>query len=247
MLAKPAEILKNGLQGVSLVSGAALIEVVFSILTSVAIDQFTAIQGARPKLEAALEDAKQPVDLNAIATAKDGEDHLVFYWSKAMDTTDSEDSEVVQLAARAQARAQQTGYLAPPRMYPLDPDGETAVGDRIVSGSSGVAAANLTENQKLVSRNGKYEAIMQTDGNFVIYTGNKQATWATGTNGKGSSPYRLAIQADGNLVVYASATVTWAIGVRSGPAPFTLVMQDDGNLVVYDSAGRPTWASNTQR
>lgn len=120
----------------------------------------------------------------------------------------------------------------------------------------------------LVSPNGKYEARMQTDGNFVIYE-EDTPIWHTQTNGQGVPPYRLAMQPDGNLVLYGSSDqdVTlsgfgvcsanspcisrWATGARGGRSygtgPYTLRMQDDGNLVMYDSTGLPLWASGTQR
>src|SRR4051812_26405142 len=86
-------------QGLTAVSGATIIQVAFAILTSIAVDQFVAIQGARPKLEASLAVAKEPVDLNTLANSTNGEDMLYFYWSKAMDVTDPEDPQVVQVAA----------------------------------------------------------------------------------------------------------------------------------------------------
>ena len=115
------------------------------------------------------------------------------------------------------------------------------------------------------SPNGRFRATMQTDGNFVIYD-HGSAIWATGTQGKGRLPYRLAVQPDGNLVIYGSSAndvslpgygvckansaciATWATGTQGrGSAPYTLKMQDDGNLVLYDSTSRVVWASNTQR
>jgi hypothetical protein len=121
---------------------------------------------------------------------------------------------------------------------------EISAGDRI---SSGTGAGILTENHKLVSHNGKFEAVMQVDGNFVIYAANRQPLWATGTNGVGLRPYRLAMQADGNLVVYGSSGATWASGLRGGTSPYTLILRNDGNLVVEDSSHRPIWESGTQR
>jgi hypothetical protein len=49
------------------------------------------------------------------------------------------------------------------------------------------------------------QAEMQTDGNFVIYSGG-HALWATGTNGQPgpAGPY-LCFQNDGNLVIYGGA------------------------------------------
>ena len=61
----------------------------------------------------------------------------------------------------------------------------------------------LSTNQQLVSANRSWRAIMQTDGNFVVY-GPSGPTWASGTNGRGSAPYMALMQPDGNLVVYAN-------------------------------------------
>jgi hypothetical protein len=149
-------------------------------------------------------------------TPLDNEDMLYFYWAKAMDTTDVEDPQVVQLAVQAHTRAQQSGYLAPPKNVLL-PVSETSVGDRISSGTgtaSPFTNAGLTQGQMLVSANGKLRLIMQSDGNFVIYEGDR-ALWASNSNGQGRPPYRLAVQPDRNLVVYGSSDkdVTLSSGI----------------------------------
>jgi hypothetical protein len=136
--------------------------------------------------------------------------------------------------------------------------------------SSGTGAASpfsgpgLAQGQEIDSPNGRFRALMQTDGNFVIYD-QGSAIWATGTQGTGLAPYRLAVQPDGNLVIYGSSAndvslpgfgvckansaciATWATGTGGGSAPYTLKMQDDGNLVLYDSTSSAVWASGTQR
>ena len=47
---------------------------------------------------------------------------------------------------------------------------------------------------------------MQGDGNLVAYkpggTSSNNAIWATGTNGRGSSPWSAVMQDDCNFVVY---------------------------------------------
>ena len=54
-------------------------------------------------------------------------------------------------------------------------------------------------------QNGDYKAILQTDGNFVVYnTRTNQAMWHSGTYYRGKySNYHLVVQTDGNLVLYA--------------------------------------------
>jgi hypothetical protein len=114
---------------------------------------------------------------------------------------------------------------------------------------------DLHEDQFLRSVNGKWFAVMQEDGNFVIYSNkkgkpkpkfkSKNATWSSNTHGKGKRHYKLRVQNDGNVVVYDGeekpiwATDTW----NKGKGPYTLVLQDDGNLVLYDSTSTSTWAS----
>ena len=140
LISKDLELLKavQGVaQGLTAVSGATVIQVAFSILSSIAIEQFVKIEAARPKLEAALANAKQPVDLEALSNSTNGEDTLYLYWSKAMDATDKEDPQVIQLAAMAQVRAEQSGYAAPPKTT-ISFAG-TSNTDRLSSGTSGVS------------------------------------------------------------------------------------------------------------
>jgi hypothetical protein len=60
-----------------------------------------------------------------------------------------------------------------------------------------------------------FKAVMQNDGNFVIYNSLNQPIWATGTDRKGSGPYRLVLQDDRNLVLYdANNTVHWASNTK---------------------------------
>jgi hypothetical protein len=50
-------------------------------------------------------------------------------------------------------------------------------------------------------------AIMQPDGNFVLYDQNVNPIWASNTSGRPNS--YLIVQNDGNLVVYNSTTPLW--------------------------------------
>ncbi len=58
-------------------------------------------------------------------------------------------------------------------------------------------------------RPGAY-AIMQPDGNLVVYDQTRKPLWSSATNGSGSSILKL--QNDGNLVIYQSGATnaTWA-------------------------------------
>ena len=55
------------------------------------------------------------------------------------------------------------------------------------------------------------EAIMQGDGNLVLYTSAGSPVWASGTAGHDGAS--LVVQNDGNVVIYsASGSALWATG-----------------------------------
>ncbi|PPH96905.1 hypothetical protein C5C95_13050 [Rathayibacter sp. AY1B7] len=108
-----------------------------------------------------------------------------------------------------------------------------AVRDTLSSGN------RLTAGQLLRSSDGGSEAVMQGDGNLVVYS-RGSARWAAGTSGGGN---RLEMQSDGNAVVYAgSGGARWQSGTAGSPGS-RMVMQNDGNLVIYSPQGRALWAS----
>jgi hypothetical protein len=91
---------------------------------------------------------------------------------------------------------------------------------------------SLGINQSLISGNGQFQLIMQSDGKLVIYRlANHHALWATGTNGQ--DVMRGIMQGDGNLVLYTFAgRAVWSSRTNGRPGSF-LIMQDDGKLVIY--------------
>ncbi len=116
------------------------------------------------------------------------------------------------------------------------------------------SADTLNENERLDSSSQKYFAILQGDGNFVIYStgstngrGKDHRIWSTNTMGKGTTPRKVVMQKDGNLVLYdATNSPKWASNTNGrGAQPYNLIMQDDGNLVIYAQGNKPVWASNT--
>jgi hypothetical protein len=112
--------------------------------------------------------------------------------------------------------------------------------------------AQLKSTECMVSPNRAFVAVMQSDGQLVVYDVNKPGTheWAAGTQGnEGAS---LLITKSGNIQVYAKGGIAekkvgattdyegihnkWLWSSNSGIKPFLayyLAMQDDGNLVVY--------------
>jgi hypothetical protein len=107
--------------------------------------------------------------------------------------------------------------------------------DRLLTGQ------RLNPGESLDSENGAYRAVLQNDGNLVVY-GSSGVQWASGT----AAPVAyLAMQGDGNVVLYEStAQPLWHThtGDWSGTL---LVMQDDGALVLYRPDGRALWSSKT--
>jgi surface antigen len=107
-------------------------------------------------------------------------------------------------------------------------------------------------------------AIMQADGNFVVYAPGAKPVWAAGTGGHPAAAFILAIQPDANLVIYPpGSTALWSNGavndvlspgealrpgwyLESSDRHYQLVMQTDGNLVYYvTGTDHPFWASGT--
>jgi hypothetical protein len=83
---------------------------------------------------------------------------------------------------------------------------------------------------------GPYRAVMQTDGNLVVYSGST-VLWSSQTYGNPGS--HLDLQQDGNLVIYtATGAPVWATFSSGGTR---LAMQADGNLVEYRADGSPAW------
>lgn len=102
--------------------------------------------------------------------------------------------------------------------------------------------AGLGSNQSLLSQNGRYTLVMQSDGNLVIYNAGT-AIWASDTFRSGAN--RAFMQDDGNFVVYQNNAAKWQSNTpRSGGV--RLVMQNDGNLVIYNVNNSPVWATNTE-
>jgi hypothetical protein len=101
----------------------------------------------------------------------------------------------------------------------------------------------LYPGQQLTPHHGsKYKAVLQGDGNFVVYS-NGKPLWHSHTNN--SSVSQLVLQSDGNLVLYRKGgKVLWHTHTaRKGKA--VMKMQSDGNLVIYNGSGKPIWHTAT--
>lgn len=123
----------------------------------------------------------------------------------------------------------------------------TTVGETLSSGST------LLREQQLESANGHYRAIMQDDGNFVVYqNATGRSLWASGVGGGAGSDYRLTMQSDGNLVVYdRSGGAKWSAGSFGSDTNYFLKLDNNGGLTVYagtpGSPGEKRWQSKSQQ
>ena len=116
---RDGKLLANAAEGLaeatSVLSGVTVIEIAGAVLSSIAIDQFIEIIDARPRLEAALATAQQPISLQTLVSSGDGQDLLKWYYTMAVGDPASqlEDPQVVALAKAANAAAAQTAYAKP--------------------------------------------------------------------------------------------------------------------------------------
>jgi streptogrisin D len=100
----------------------------------------------------------------------------------------------------------------------------------------------LRANQYLLSASGQYEAVLQADGNFVVYGPMPGAVrWYSSTGSAGDAA--LVIQTDGNMVEYAGPRAVWNTGTGGSGNGNRLVIQDDGNLVLYSPANVALWSN----
>ncbi|TYP89839.1 reprolysin-like metallopeptidase [Blastococcus xanthinilyticus] len=101
------------------------------------------------------------------------------------------------------------------------------------------AGQSLPAGQALRSPNGRYRAVFQSDGNFVVYAPDGRALWASGVYAPGT---QTVLGADGNLVTVSGSRILWQSGT-AGNAGARVVMQDDGNLVLYRANGSAAWST----
>lgn len=106
----------------------------------------------------------------------------------------------------------------------------------------------LNQNEPLKSADGRYELLLQGDGNLVIYgttdpdRNNKRVIWESETVGSGATT--LALQGDGNLVLYdAGGQAVWATNTNQGKATH-LLLHNDGRLELYEGTTACLWKTD---
>ena len=173
-----------------------------------------------------------------------------------------------------------SAFVAPVGVHVVPVVGESllAAGQALGSGSqltspSGRYRLNLQSDGNLVEYGGGRplwqtatqghpgdRAVMQSDGNLVVYSSSGAPLWNSGSGGH-SGIFTFGLGDDASLVVYGRSGTLWAkrpqTGVlgtgqtlgsgeslESANCLYTLSMQGDGNLVEY-TAGRALWATGT--
>lgn len=101
--------------------------------------------------------------------------------------------------------------------------------------------STMVPGQVTFSPDGRYHLNFQSDGNLVLYHGDRPL-WATQTNG--TYPTDLRMQPDGNLVLYGHGEAIWATNTGGNPGA-QLRIQNDGNMVLYAVNQRVIWATRT--
>ena len=99
----------------------------------------------------------------------------------------------------------------------------------------------LSSGQSIVSPDGHYELMMQSDGNLVESIVGGRVLWQSRTGGDTGS--HAVMQPGGNLAVYNSAGAAVYSSNSRGTGCPQLVIQDDGNVVIYSP--RAIWSSAT--
>lgn len=105
----------------------------------------------------------------------------------------------------------------------------------------GLVTANtaIGVNQPVTSCDGRYNLVMQGDGNLVFY-GPNGAIWHSQTHGNPGAT--ASFQGDGNLVVYSVwGTALWHAQTHGNPGA-TLNVQNDGRLVIRRANGSALWS-----
>jgi len=114
----------------------------------------------------------------------------------------------------------------------------------------------MYQRESIVSLSGRYQLILQDDGNFVGYdlsttTNPKGYFWNINHFDKANMcPISMQLQTDGNLMAWTAIPTPGPYWATNSPTSensiFQLCMQNDRNIVIYDSNNVAIWNSQTQ-
>lgn len=104
------------------------------------------------------------------------------------------------------------------------------------------AGSTLSVGQDLVSPNGRFRFVVQSDGNMGVY-GPTGAIWASNTSGTNG----LVVVGTNGELTFAASVRSNVIGTAGTGAGHRLVLQDDGNLALYSTGSVAIWSSMAGR
>lgn len=84
-----------------------------------------------------------------------------------------------------------------------------------VFGAQLTVGETLGQNDYLVSANGWYRAVMQADGDFVVYNKAGTAVWATATTRGFGGSYTAEMLSTGSFVIKSAGSVIWSTQTNS--------------------------------
>jgi hypothetical protein len=91
--------------------------------------------------------------------------------------------------------------------------------------------------QQLVSTNGKFNLIMKSDGNLMVYNDSGTSIWQSNTSGSGTAPYRAIMESTGNFVIYDSKNAKiWETGTSTTNS--SLLLDSTGMFKILDSSNK---------
>jgi len=119
------------------------------------------------------------------------------------------------------------------------PTTDRFVAGRVCKGTSLCAGEALRQGEYLVSRNGKYIALLDEDNQLTVCNsqGELWSSHTQRTEGEGM----LCLDGEGPAAL-AGTGMAWD---TKRPGAASLVMEDNGDLVAYDAHGKSLWASDT--
>lgn len=101
---------------------------------------------------------------------------------------------------------------------------------------------SLKPGQRMPQCNERFELVMLTNGNLVLYMEGNVELWSSGTSGNPGAHARM--QTDGNLVIYQDSTPLWSTGTHGNPGA-RLHLRNGGNLRVLSSSNTALWQTRT--
>ena len=158
------------------------------------------------------ETAEAPREIYAVdRKVAENRDYIEFELAAAIDLVNVKlpGRQCISSICQWKYRGPECGYTGTAVFDENDVAANLVAATNYAAGTSNITAGTtIGPNQFLTSPNRWYIALMQEDGNFVIYNKASKAVWSTLTGNAGVSTFKY--QTDGNLVIYDGTNkATW--------------------------------------